>query len=107
MPHVDALDAPVMPMRMFGRSPREIDIANHVESVVDVASERLASLPSGAECELFEVEFLTFAHYAQALGVGALPAAGHTVALYILELHCAGASLDEIATVVAAVKHAH
>ena len=86
---------------------REAHVARHVEDVIDVESERERALPSKAGCKLFKAEFERFAAFARELGLGALPATGHTVAFYILDLLANGASLDEIATAIAAVEHAH
>ena len=86
---------------------REVIIGRYVEETVDVDSERVRSLPSEAECELFEEEFGRFCSFANDLGVGALPATGHTVAFYLLDLLLNGVSMDEIAAAAAAIKHAH
>jgi hypothetical protein len=89
------------------RLARENAIARHIEEIVDVDSERVRSLPSEAECELFEEEFKKFAAFADDCGVGALPATGHTVAFYLMELLASGASLNDIADATAGIKHVH
>jgi hypothetical protein len=82
-------------------------VTSYVESAVNVDRERAQSVPSQADCELFEAEFRRFATFARGHGLRALPARGHSVALYVLTSSAAGASLDQIATAVTAIKHAH
>jgi hypothetical protein len=89
------------------RIAREAAIAAHIEKTVDVGFERIQSLPAEAECELFQEEFEKFAAFASSCGVSALPATGHTVALYMIDLLFNGASLDAIADAVAGIKFAH
>ena len=80
MAYIDSLPRGGVAMRLSARREREAQVARHVEDVVNVESERERALPSRAECKLFEAEFERFAAFARSLGLGALPATGHTAA---------------------------
>jgi len=96
-----------LPLDRAARLARENAILRHVERVIDVGLERSLVLPDPRRCAEYEEEFLRFADFAKALDVGFLPASGHTVALYLLDLLDNGAPPDELATAAAGIAHAH
>jgi hypothetical protein len=87
----------------LGWLARENLIVDHIEEMLDVGRE----LPSEADRELFTAEFGKFARWAAEQGLRPLPALGHVVAAYVLDLLFDGASLDDIADAVAGIKFAH
>jgi hypothetical protein len=89
------------------RFVREEAIVRHIERLVDVNRERILSLPSRERCDLFETENERFADFAHRIGVRVLPANGHTVAFFVLDLFDRGASRDEIETAVEAIHYMH
>jgi hypothetical protein len=90
---------------LSGRMKREDEIAALVEEAVDVDPYR--QMPPISEREEYQRAFARFADWAQRSGLCALPAAGHTVAFYLMEQSLNGASLDEIGTTAAAIKFTH
>jgi hypothetical protein len=90
---------------LSGRTKREDQIAALVEEAVDVDHYR--TMPPVADRELFQRLFSRFADWAQRSGLSALPASGHTVAFYIMELKLNDASQDEIGSTVLAIKFTH
>ena len=90
---------------LSGRMKREDEIASLVETAVDVVPYR--SLPSEDDREQYQRAFARFADWAQRSGLSALPASGHTVAFYLMELHLNGVPIDAIAITAAAMKFTH
>src|SRR5262245_11311281 len=90
---------------LSGRMKREDEIAALVEEAVDVGHYR--ALPAASERELFQELFARFACWAQRSRLSALPASGHTVAFYLMELRLNGVPLEKIASTAAAIKFTH
>jgi hypothetical protein len=88
---------------LFGFLTRENMIVQEIEDLLEVKYD----LPSADERELFLVEFNKFVRWADEQGLCPLPALGHVVAAYALDLLFDGASLDDIANAVAGIKFAH
>jgi hypothetical protein len=87
----------------LGWLEKEEIIAEQIEDMLDVEHE----LPSESDRKLFAREFSKFAHWSDEQGLRSLPASGHVAAAYLLDLHFAGGSLNEIADAAAAIKSAH
>jgi hypothetical protein len=85
----------------------EAAIVCQIERVMDVNRRRIQILPSRARCDAFYVENTRFADFAERIGVRVLPASGHIVAFYIIDLLDRGVSLDEIETAVEAIRYMH
>ena len=105
MAYVDVVPTGGLLERIFGHGwlAREKLIADHIEDMLEVEHD----LPSKADRKLFADRFEKFAAWADEQGVPSLPACGHVVAAYVLDLLFDGASLDDIADAVASVKFAH
>jgi hypothetical protein len=88
---------------LFGLRARENIIVEEIEDLLEVKYD----LPSADDRELFVVEFNKFFRWADEQGLCSLPALGHAVAAYVLDLLFDGASLDDIADAVAGIKFAH
>ena len=82
---------------------KEAIIAEQIEDMLDVEYD----LPSATDQKLFAALFDRFADWADSQGLKSLPASGHVVAAYILDLHFDGASAQSIADAVASIKLAH
>jgi hypothetical protein len=88
---------------LFNLLRRESIIVKEIESLLEVKYD----LPPASDRDLFAVEFSRFSCWADEQGLRPLPALGHVVAAYVLDLLFNGASLDEIADAVAGIKFAH
>jgi hypothetical protein len=88
---------------LFGLLTRENIIVQEIEDLLEVKYD----LPSADDRELFLVEFNKFVRWADEQGLCPLPALGHVVAAYALDLLFDGASVDDIADAVAGIKFAH
>jgi hypothetical protein len=88
---------------LFGLFAREEIVVQEIEDLLEVKYD----LPSASDRELFVVEFNKFVRWADEQGVCPLPALGHVVAAYALDLLFDGASLDDIADAVAGIKFSH
>jgi hypothetical protein len=88
---------------LFGLLVRENIIVDEIEDLLEVKYD----LPSASDRELFAVEFNKFSRWADEQGLRPLPALGHVVAAYVLDLLFDDASLNDIADAVAGIKFAH
>ena len=83
---------------------RERVIVDQIEEMLPVEYD----LPPESDRELYEAEFEKFEEWADRQGLLSLPASGHVVAAYLMDLVLMSeASLDDIATAAAAIKFSH
>ena len=101
MAYVDAL--PRGGLIGFDRAEREAAVMRHIEDALIVRRD----LPPDAECQFLASEFARFAAFARHMDVSPLPASGHVVAFWLMDLIARDATLDEIATSAFAIKFAH
>jgi hypothetical protein len=87
----------------FDRIGRETFIMEYIEDLLCIQRECHAD----DERMALSTEFERFAAFARSIHVPSLPATGHAVAFWLLELLANGASLDAIAAAAHAIKHAH
>jgi hypothetical protein len=90
---------------LSARMAREDEIAALVEEAVDIDPYR--SMPRPDDRELFRKIFGRFADWAQRSGLSALPASGHTVAFYLMEMRLIGAGPNDIAAAADAIRFTH
>jgi hypothetical protein len=64
-------------------------------------------LPSETERERFALEFKKFAQWADKQGLGFLPASGHVVAAFLLDIISAGAASEDVEHAAAGIVFAH
>jgi hypothetical protein len=99
------MDATFDEILLGGRMKREDEIAALVEEAVDVSLHR--HMPSPGARELHQRSFSRFADWAQRSRLSALPASGHTVAFYLMEMHLNDHALSEIAATADAIRFTH
>jgi hypothetical protein len=87
----------------LGWLQKEAIIAEQIEDMLEVEYD----LPSDSDRKLFAREFGKFAQWTDEQGLRSLPASGHVAAAYLLDLHFAGCSLNDIADAAAAINFAH
>jgi hypothetical protein len=87
----------------FGLLVRENIIVEEIEGLLEVKYD----LPAASDRELFAVEFEKFSRWADKQGLRPLPALGHVVAAYVLDLLFDDASPNDIGDAVAGIKFAH
>jgi hypothetical protein len=90
-------------LALFGLIARENIIVQEVEDFLEVKYD----LPSSSDRERFAAEFNKFSRWADEQGLRPLPALGHVVAAYVLDLLFDDASLNDIGDAVAGIKFAH